>query len=109
MPEDRDLDLPDDAPLIEDEEDVVGVEDDSEEEFEDVDDEELDDEPRDQETTDEVGSEGGSPGDAFGQSRSRVGSSKGSEASETWRPGERDRMMLDYRDVTERPRRRSPL
>ena len=65
MPDNRDLDQPgrSDDPAME--EDIVGLEDDSEDELEDLDeeDEQLDEQVRGQEPADVVGDEGGSSGD----------------------------------------------
>ena len=116
MPENRDLDRPDPSevtPLDEDEE-VIGTgegneefEDDEDDDLE-VDDEAIDDEPRGMAPTDEVGSEGGSEGNSIGRSRSRIGGAGGTEATETWRPGDRDRMRVDHRGREGVPGRRSP-
>jgi hypothetical protein len=66
MPDNRDLDQPDrpNDSLLEDDEEIVGLEDDSEDdEFEDVEDENMEEEARGQEFADIVGDEGGSSGE----------------------------------------------
>jgi hypothetical protein len=109
MPEDPDLDQPEDAPV---DDDVVGIgedEDEFDEEEQDVDDEEtFDGGPRELAPTDEVGSEGGSEGASLGRTHSRIGRTGGSESTETWLPSDRDRRTIDYRDSGGVPVRRSP-
>ncbi len=89
------------------EDDVIG----REEEGDELEgDDELDDdvEGADDEPTGEIGSEGGSPGDSVGVTRSRVGSTRGSEATETWSPDQDDTTATPRTDDTDRSRRRTP-
>lgn len=106
----RDPDEPQD-PLAEDD-DIVGVADDEDDDLEDVDDEEEDledDALSHAEFTAEVGSEGGSPGEAVEVARRR-GAERvdphGSEATETWRPAETTEAtepdIIDRRDPRDR-------
>lgn len=113
MPDKRDLDqpdLPEDTRLDEDDE-IVGIgEDDDEfdEEEEDVEDETLDEEPRGMRPTDEVGSEGGSEGDAVARFRPRAGRAGGAEATETWQPADGGPRTVERRGASGVPPRRSP-
>ena len=100
---DLDDDAVDETAAEDEEEDVFGNADDDDEEFEEDEDETFDDEDEARDLTGEVGSEGGSPGDAVERIRSRsdVG---GSEATGIARdqPGEtRSRL-----DEAGEPRRR---
>ena len=114
VPEEQDvLELVDDDEEIhdDDEDEVVDEdEEDDEDAFED-DDEEEDDEEEEVDESDptaEVGSEGGSPGEVFERGRSRGTPGGGSEATETWRPGERDDMIVNRRDEAGVPKKRVP-
>jgi hypothetical protein len=99
---------PDDAqdPLSDDE-DIVGIADDEEDELEGFDEDDTDEEALGHaEFTAEVGSEGGSPGEAVELARARgaerAEQPRGSEATETWRPAENEELTIDRRDPTDR-------
>jgi hypothetical protein len=104
------LDLVEDEGEIndEDEEDVVDEEEDDDEFDEDEEDEEDGEEFDESDPTAEVGSEGGSPGEVVERGRSRGTGRGGSEATETWRPGERDDMIIERRDDEGAPKKRVP-
>ena len=74
--------------------DILDEEDDEEEDEEDEEDEDVEEEGDDERTasaredvTREVGSEGGSPGEAVERMSIRAGLGRGSEASQTWEGG----------------------
>ena len=48
------------------------------------------------------------PGEVFERGRSRGTPGGGSEATETWRPGERDDMIVNRRDEAGVPKKRVP-
>jgi hypothetical protein len=111
MPDNRDLDQPDRPEEIQrDDDDIVGIgEDDDEfEDAEEEDDEIFDDEPRGMSPTDEVGSEGGSEGNAVALGRAGLPGAGGTEATETLRPSDRDRRPIETSDESGVPVRRSP-
>jgi hypothetical protein len=91
------------GPLTDDEE-IVDIDE------EEIDDDEIDDDGLDEESlshaefTAEVGSEGGSPGEAveLAPTRARAEEPRGSEATETWRPAESDDVTVDRRDPVDR-------
>jgi hypothetical protein len=102
------LELVDDEEEIHDEDEDDVVDEDDEDAFEDDEEEDDEEEFDESDPTAEVGSEGGSPGEVLERGRSRGTQRGGSEATETWRPGERDDMIVNRRDETGAPKKRVP-
>ena len=102
------LELVDDEGDVTDEDEDVVDEDDPDAFDEDEEEEDEEDAADESDPTAEVGSEGGSPGEVLERGRSRGTIRGGSEATETWRPGERDDMIVDRRDDEGAPTKRVP-
>jgi hypothetical protein len=91
---------------LSDDEDVVGAADEEGDELDDLEDEMDEESLSHADFTAEVGSEGGSPGEAVELARARGeergAEPRGSEATETWRPAENDELTVDRRDPVDR-------
>jgi hypothetical protein len=89
-------------------EETRGMEDDDD--FEEGDEEDLEDEEQyeaDEGLTGEVGSEGGSPGETV-VTRRRGEQVRGSEAGETWNPGQEKTKAVERVGEQGQPRKRNP-